>query len=44
MYSIFYYIKIDPQYYFFFQLVLDYYFFARLLEIKKYIKGVKCRF
>jgi len=35
MYSNFYYIKIDPQYYFF-QSVLDYfYFFARLLEIKK---------
>jgi len=34
MYSNFDYIKIDPQY-FFFQSVLDYYFFARLLEIKK---------
>jgi len=42
MYSIFYYIKIDPQYNFF-QSVLDYFFFARLLEIKK-IEGVKCRF
>jgi len=36
MYSIFYYIKIEPQYYFFGS-VLDYYFFARLLEIKKNI-------
>jgi hypothetical protein len=43
MYSIFLYIKIDPQYYFF-RIVLDYYFFPRLLEIKKYIEGVKCRF
>jgi hypothetical protein len=43
MYSIFYYIKIDPQYYFF-QNVLDYYFFGRLLEIKKIIEGVKCKF
>jgi len=34
MYSIFYYIKIDMQYYFFGS-VLDCYFFARLLEIKK---------
>ena len=42
MYSIFYYIKIDSQYYFF-RSVLDYYFFARLLEIKKN-EGVKCRF
>jgi len=33
MYSIFYYIKIDPQYYFF-QIVLDYNFLARLLKIK----------
>ena len=44
MYSNFDYIKIDPQYYFFFQSVLDYYFFARLLEIKKNIEGLKCRF
>ena len=36
MYSNFDYIKI-PQYYFF-QSVLDYYFFARLLEIKKNIE------
>ena len=36
MYSNFDYIKIDTQY-FFFQSVLDYYFFARLLKIKKYI-------
>jgi len=36
MYSNFDYIKIDSQYYFFFQSVLDYYFFAKLLEIKKY--------
>ena len=34
MYSIFYYIKIDPRYYFF-RSVLDYSFFARLLEINK---------
>ena len=34
MYSIFYYIKIDPQYYFY-QSVLDYYYFYRFLEIKK---------
>jgi len=33
MYSNFDYIKIDPQYFFFFQSVLDYYFFDRLLEI-----------
>jgi len=33
MYSNFDYIKIDRQYYFF-QSVLDYYFFTRLLEIK----------
>jgi len=33
MYSIFYYIKIDQQYYFF-RSVLDYYYFSRLLEIK----------
>jgi len=32
----FYYIKIDMQYYLFLS-VLDYYFFARLLEIKKKI-------
>ena len=37
MYSNFDYIKIDPQY-FFFQSVLDYYFFARLLEIKKILR------
>jgi len=37
MYSIFYYIKIDPQYYFF-QRVFDYYFFARILEIKKILR------
>jgi len=43
MYSIFYYVKIDLQYYFF-RSVLHYYFFARLLELKKYIEGVKCRF
>ena len=36
MYLNFDYIKIDLQYYFFCQSVLDYYFFARLLEIKKY--------
>jgi len=36
MYSIFYYVKIDLQYCFF-RSVLDYYFFARLLKIKKYI-------
>jgi len=41
MYSNFEYIKIDQQYYFF--QVLDYYFFARLLEINKNIEGVKCR-
>jgi len=34
MFSNFDYIKIGPQYYFF-QSVLDYYCFARLLEIKK---------
>jgi len=34
MYSIFYHVKIDLQYCFF-QSVLDYYYFARLLEIKK---------
>jgi len=43
MYSIFYYIKIDSQHNFF-RSVLDYYFFERLLEIKKNIEGVKCRF
>jgi len=43
MYSIFYYIKIDPQYYFFKCDKLL--FFVRLLEIiKKNIEGVKCRF
>jgi len=37
MYSISDYIKLDPQYYFFLKLsVLNYNFFARLLEIKKY--------
>jgi len=35
MYSNFHYIKIDSQYYFFFPEVLDYYFFARLLKVKK---------
>jgi len=35
--SIFYYIKIDPQYYFF-RSVLNYYFFGRLLEIKKILR------
>jgi len=34
MYSNFDYIKIDLQYYFF-QSALDYYFFAKLVEIKK---------
>jgi len=43
MYSIFYYIKIDLQYYFY-QSMLDYYYFSRLLEIKINIEGVKCRF
>jgi len=43
MYLNFDYSKIDTQYYFF-QSVLDYYFFARLLEIKKNIEGVECRF
>jgi len=33
MYSIFYYIKIDPQFYFF-RSALNYYYFSRLLEIK----------
>jgi len=42
MYSNFDYIKIDPQYYFF-QSVLDF-FFARLLEVKKIIEGLKFRF
>jgi len=42
MYSNFDYIKIYTQY--FFLSVLDYYYFARLLEIKKNIAGVKCRF
>jgi len=42
MYSIFYYIKIDAQYYFFPKYVR--YFFARLLEVKTNIEGVKCRF
>jgi len=37
MYSYFDYIKIDPQYYIFFQIVLDY-FFSRLLEIKKILR------
>ena len=36
MYSNFDYIYIDPQYYFS-RIVLDYFFFTRLLEIKKYI-------
>jgi len=36
MYSIFYYIQIDPQYYFS-ESVFDYLFFSSLLEIKKYI-------
>jgi len=44
MYSNFDYIKIDPQFYFFFRSLLDYYYFARLLEIKKIIEGVKCRY
>ena len=45
MYSNFVYIKIDPPCFsFFFQSMLDYYFFARLLEIKKNIEGLKCRF
>jgi len=44
MYSNFDYIKIDQQYNFFWS-VLDYYYFARLLEIKKkHNEGVKCRF
>jgi len=34
MYSIFYYVKIDLQYYIF-RSVLHYYYFARLLELKK---------
>jgi len=37
MYSIFYYIKINPHYYFFRRVLDYYYFFARLLEIKKNI-------
>jgi len=43
MYSIFYSIKIDPQYYFFSKCV-KLLFFPRLLEIKENIEGVKCRF
>jgi len=43
MYSNFDYIKIDPQYYFFSE-VCYIIFYARLLEIKKNIEGVKCRF
>ena len=37
MYSIFYYIKIDPQYYFFSKCV-KLLFFARLLEVKKILR------
>ena len=33
MYSIIYYVKIDPRHYFF-RSVLDYYYFSRLLKIK----------
>jgi len=40
MYSIFYYVKIDLQYYFF-RSVLHYYFFARLLELKKIYRWSK---
>jgi hypothetical protein len=43
MYSNFDYVKIDPQYFFIYLSVLDYFiFFARLL--KKNIEEVKCRF
>jgi len=34
MYSIFYYIKIDLQYYFFRSVLDYYYYYSRLLEIK----------
>jgi len=44
MYLNFDYIKIDPQYFFSFQIMLNYYFFARLLEIKIIIEGLNCRF
>jgi len=40
MYLSFYYVKIDPQYYFF-RSVLHYYYFARLLELKKIYRGSK---
>jgi len=42
MYSNFDYNKIEPQYHFFKCVRLL--FFSRLLEIKKFIGGVKCRF
>jgi hypothetical protein len=44
MYSKFDYIKMDPKYYFSSKRVRFFFFFARLLEIKKNIEGVKSRF
>jgi len=43
MYSNFNYIKMDSQYYFSSKCI-KLLFFARLLEMEKIIKGVKCRF